>query len=102
MKDALTGVRPLVDNEPVAAVRQTKFFGDVARREEDLSQRPGVLHGGVVDSWDVALRNDEDVHRRHRADVLECDHVIVLENDVRGRFSEHDVAEETAGHGERA
>src|SRR5262249_20765517 len=50
---------------------------------------------------EVALRNDEQVHRSLGIQVLECEHEVVFVDDVRVALTEDDAAEH-AGRGHRS
>lgn len=78
MKDALSGVGPLVDDEPIAA-RKTEGHGDLFRGEQQVTERDRVagLHG--VDAGNVLARNHQHVNRRHGTDIPKCNDVVILE-----------------------
>jgi len=102
VKHALAGVRSLIDHESISTTGKAELLGNLPGRHEHLPQRLGVLRLDLVDPRDVKLRDHEGMHRGHGTDVLEGQHVGVVEDDLRGGLAENDVAEEAAGHGGRA
>ena len=84
MQHALARVRALVHDEAIPAVRQAQLLGHVARAEQYLAERRGVVRRRVVDAGDVHLGDDEHVHGRDRTDVAKRQHLGVLEDDLRG------------------
>jgi putative SOS response-associated peptidase YedK len=99
---ALPGVGPLVDDEPISALREPEAFRHLSRCKQELAEHLRVASLGLVHSYDVAFGNDQGMGGRDRPDVRECDDVVVLEHELRRSFSGDDVAEETAGHGAAA
>jgi putative SOS response-associated peptidase YedK len=98
VEHALPGVRPLVDDEPVTAIREPEAFGHLSRCKQELTEHFRVVSLGVLHPYDVALGNDQGMGGRDRPDVLECEDVIVLEHDLSRSLSGDDVAKETACH----
>jgi hypothetical protein len=72
VKDGLPRVAVAVEGRPIARLIDSPVLGD-ARREPDHPSHNRVVFGAeVVQCRDVALGNDEHMHRRFRFDVLEC------------------------------
>src|SRR5262245_31650679 len=98
MVDDLAALGPTVDAEPITALGQTPGFADRARRQEAASEELGVARLHRHDRAHVALGHDEQMDRRLRIDVLECEHRVVLVLDVAGRLARDDAAEHAVRH----
>ena len=69
------------------------------RPRRDASNRPGVVAGRqIVQRGDVPARDDQDMQRRLRVDVLERHQLIVLMDELAGNLAADDLAEEAVGH----
>ena len=55
------------------------------REHHDPSQHAGIVRRGVGQRRDVAFRNQHEMHRRDRIDVVEREHVVVLVH-LPGRY----------------
>ena len=75
------------------AVRRALLAGESPGEREHLAERLVLRHAGVVQRGDVLLRNDQEVHRRLRPDVVESEHVLVLVDLLRRDLAAHDLAE---------
>src|SRR5713226_358009 len=71
---------------------------EALRREQAAAERLGVRALHRHHRRDVALRDDQDVHRGLRVDVLEGEHRVVLVLDVRGLLARDDAAKDAVGH----
>src|SRR5262245_30731919 len=77
------------------------FPGQFACQRKHFPQRLVLLHGRVVQGGNVLLRDDQEVDRRGRPDVVERQHVLVLVHLLRRDLAAHDLAEDAvcvAGH----
>src|SRR6266850_4677728 len=82
MKDRLATIGVGVHDDTVASARDSRLLGDVARKQQQLAQRRGLL--GVVQRAHVRRGNDEPVRGRLRIEVLERQHAVGA-LDHRGR-----------------
>src|SRR5580692_6393379 len=57
VKDALTSVAPLVDDEPVAAVPEAELLGNLARSQHDATEHRRAVGTDVANPRHVHLRN---------------------------------------------
>src|SRR6266511_943447 len=71
---------------------------ELRRDAEQLPRERVVLRGEVVERRDVLARDDEQVHRRLRVDVLESHDVRVLMDELRGDLPLDDLAEQAVRH----
>src|SRR2546421_9367524 len=60
------------------AVRGALLAGETPGAREHFSEDGGVCVGHVGERVDVPFRDDHEVHRRDRIDVVEGEHVVVL------------------------
>jgi hypothetical protein len=92
--DALSSVRALVDDEPIA-VRQTQPLGDGLRGVQDVSVVTVVREIG--EPRDLLAGDDEHVDGGLRVNVAKGDDVLVLVNDVGRDLPLNDPCEQS-GH----
>jgi len=93
VKHFLPGVSPVVDHQPVAALGDALFAGNLGCDNEHTPQRRFVFRGRVVDGGDGLIGDDQDVNGRLGVDVSESRHLVILVNDVGGDFAFDDFAE---------
>ncbi len=94
----LLAVEPNVGHEAVSFFGHAELLGDLPGGLVDLAEDGRVLRRQGVGRRDVPFRDDQHMHRGLRADVVEGEHVIVLEYGVRGEFASHDLAEDAVAH----
>src|SRR5215831_8467145 len=99
VKDVLTGVGAAVHQEAVAGVSDASFGGDARRGEHEVADQLPVLGGHRVVGGDVLERDEEDVHRGLRADVVEGHATVIPHHELRGDLPIPDLAEHAVGHG---
>lgn len=72
--------------------------GQALGGEEDMACQRPVCLGQVLEGGNVPFRDDQEVHRRLRADIVKRDNFLVFVELARGNFPRHDLAEQTV-HG---
>src|SRR5215472_1319447 len=92
VEHALPRVGALIDDESISAFIQPKLLGNISCSEKHLSEQTGIVDSNLMNADDVLLWDDQRVGRRHRANVLERKHVVVLEHDLSGDLSRDDAA----------
>src|SRR4051794_25956046 len=101
VEDRLAGGLAVVDDDAVAVVFEVQVAGDLRDAVEGQADYARLALIERVERGDVAARDDEDVRRRLRVDVVEGDGDVVLEHLLRGDLAGHDAAEEAtviSGH----
>ena len=74
-------------------------LGDRSRQFEEVAQDRTVRRGEIRRRVrDVDLGDEQDVNRRRRVDVTECEHRIGLRNHRGGYLARHDRAEDAVAH----
>jgi hypothetical protein len=97
--NSLSGLWPLVHDEPVAIAIDLPLVGDPVRHLEKMNEHRCVSRLQVVDGRDVLFWNDEHMRRGNRTDVFEGDHLVVTEDLLRRDLSRKDLAEQAIlGH----
>lgn len=99
VEDALPGVRPNIEHQPVAAIGQPFFPGDAVRGAKEGGEQLGIERVRFIDAADVVARNHQDVRRRLGMDVAESDDLIVLIDDLSWDLARRDAAERALGDG---
>src|SRR5262245_36961054 len=99
MGNGLSAVTPVVDNEPVARLRDAEKRGDPGSFEKEMPDQALIVVGSDGDPWDGLLWDDEHVDRRLWIDVMKRQHTIVLVNDPCGYLFRNDFFKNGLGHG---
>src|SRR6185503_13046650 len=86
---------PGVQDDP-EAIGRALLPGELSRERKHLAERLVLSHPGFVQRRDVLLRDDEQVHRCLRADVVEREHIFVLVDPLRRNLAAGDLAEDAA------
>ena len=81
MEDGLAGVAVRVEHRPEAAGRDAAILGDRRGASDDFPHNLIVTLGELVERRDVPFRDDQDVRRPLRVDVVEREDAIVFVND---------------------
>ena len=95
---ALTGVGPMIGDEPIAALADAECSAHGACREEHVAEQQRIVVAGGIDRSDVSFRNHQRVHRSLRRQVAKGEHVVGFVDHVGRDLARHDAAEQ-AGHG---
>ena len=92
MKNILPSHAPGIDDgaEPV---RRSLLGCQPVCKQQHLPQHLLVAFIDLRQRVDVLLRNQHEVHRRHRVDVVECQDLVVLVHLAAGDFTPDDLAE---------
>ena len=78
VEHGLTGGGVTVEHRAVSAFGESALGGDCSRTADHRTHEGIVAALDVVHRRDVFARNDEDVHRRLRIDVVEGDKAVVF------------------------
>src|SRR6266699_5112171 len=78
VEDALPRIRADVGDKAVAALADAQVARNLCRRCEDRCQHWPILSRQVRHRGDVTPRNEQDMLRRLRVDILKRDHILVL------------------------
>ncbi len=98
VRDRLARVRAVVDHE-AEAVGELEFFCDQLGDVDEVAEDVFVVRSRLGHARNGPLRNDEQMNRRLRLDVVEDDAVFILVLDFRGDFAVDDFLEKGLGHG---
>ena len=93
--NALAGLRPSVENQPIAVSHNLPLVGDAIRDGDQPGHKFMVLGPEVVDGGNMLLWNDQDVGWRDRLNILEGDHLVIAIDLASGYLTGEDLAEET-------
>src|SRR6185369_6987303 len=77
VEDRLPRVAPAVHHHPVPALPVAALLGDLGGGDEEVADLLAVLQRQVVDAGDVLERDEQDVDRGRRPDVLEAQAQLV-------------------------
>lgn len=97
MRDGFARVGAVVDDDAKAG-GEVEFSRDPAGGGEQVAEQRFVAGGGFGDARDELFRDDEQMDRRLRLDIVEDDTVFVLEFDFRGDFAVDDFLKDGLGH----
>jgi hypothetical protein len=91
MGDRLASISTLVHHHAIATFFEIEVTGNLGRHHEQVSGQRRVHFINLGDTTDVAHRNDKDVRRCLRGEVVECNGVVITMDDpcrdVAGRDS---------------
>ncbi|EEF60490.1 hypothetical protein Cflav_PD3460 [Pedosphaera parvula Ellin514] len=83
MRDRLTSVRTVIDDETVTGILDSQFVGDFCSLEEQVTQKLGIIRFRIGDARNDFLRNDQRVSGGTGFNVPKGEHEIIFVNDVR-------------------
>ena len=98
MRDAFARVWPIVDDQPVAGLREAKLFCNLRSFQKEVSKQGFVPGGGVGDSRDWFARDDKDMHGRLWPDVMKRHNFIVLIDNPCGQLAVGNLLEKGFAH----
>ena len=98
MKHRLSGVALTVQDRAVPALGIAMLFGQRCCAPDHGPDEVVVARSQVVQRRDVLPRNDEDMKRRLRTDVLERDQILILVDEVARDLASDDLAEQAVAH----
>ena len=99
MRDSLSGVRPVVGDDPVAAVMEPGIGGDARGQSERVRRDVPITATHFSQGREVLSRHDEHVHWRLRVKVTEGDVVLALGDELRTELTARDAAKDAIGDG---
>lgn len=97
--DGFAGVGAIVNHDAKAG-GEVEFLRNHAGNDEEVAEDGLVFGGGFADARYQFFRDDEEVRRRLRLDVVENDTAVVLVFDFGGDFAIDDFLEDRFGHGQ--
>ena len=98
MGDAFASIGAVVDHD-AEPLGEPKFFGHLAGDDEQVAEHRLVGLAGGLEADDFLLRNNQQMHRCLRLDVMDDDAAIVLMLDFGGNLAGDDALENCLGHG---
>lgn len=98
MKYRLAAVRVCVDHDAIAGIGKPLFTRDLSRRIKEMPERTFMFAGSFIQRRNVLARDDENVRRRLRAEVVKGDTNIVLVDLLRGNLARRDLTKNTLAH----
>jgi len=86
MKDRLSGITAVVDDHPIATIIEPALFSKRLRNEEQMPDELAVYVFNTVNVLDMLFRHDQNMDRRLRVDILECDSMFVFVDQFGGHL----------------
>lgn len=86
MGHGLTGMRPVVDHEPIA-VGEIELLRDIASREEQVPEHRLIVRDCLADARYRLLRDDQQMGRRLWLDIVDHEAKLVLVFDLGRDFA---------------
>ena len=99
MGDGFSAVGAVVDDEAVAAGVQFQLAGDFLGGGEKVAEDGVVFRGDSGVAGVVLFGDEEDMNGGLGGDIAEGEDLIVLVEDVGGKFAVDDPLEDRFGHG---
>ena len=94
MKDRLSDFAAVVDNQPISIIVEPALFSKRLRNKEQMPDELAVYMFDAVDVSDMLFRNNQDMDRRLRVDILECDSMLVFVDQFGGHLFFNNSAED--------
>ena len=101
MLDGLAGILAHIGDDAVAVV-EALLLGELCDDREHMAQQSAVSLSQRSGRGDVLFRDDEEMHLGLRGDVVECHHLLVLIELLRGVLPRCNFAKQTIFHGNRS
>lgn len=99
MIDRLPTLAVAVEHQPEAPLRDAFLPGNLVRDQQEMPEQPIVVLSRIQKRREVSARNDQDMDRGLRMDVLEGHGLVILIDDLAGKFSCRDPAKEAGLQG---
>ena len=99
MRDGLTGVRSVIGDDPIASIIEPVLAGDARRQRQRVRRDVPVIDADIAQGREVLSRHDEHVDRRLRVQVAKGDVMFALRDELRGKLTVRNAAEDAIGNG---
>ena len=96
--NAVQGVLPDVEHQPIAAIRDPHRRGTRSSGDEHLGHDVAMVRGDFCGVGDVVSRDDEEVNRGSRIDVVEGVGALGRQHLFRRDLAGEDLAEQAVSH----
>src|SRR5690606_36403740 len=100
MENRLAAIGVRICDDSVTGVRKTFVAGDLCGRQHQMSDKLLLILSRGIERLDMHTRNDQNMRRSLRLDVIERDAPVVFVNDASRNGSFDDLAKYTVliGH----
>lgn len=98
VEDGLPCIAVAVPDKPITLLRVADLLRILRRRDDQVADSLRVCSGKIVQGIDVLDRNEEHVHRRFGANVLETDAVLIAVDDLSWHSTVANPAEDALAH----
>lgn len=98
MRDRFSGIRTIVDHEPVSRGFDAQLFGDLRSLQKHVAKDRVIFRPSVGDTRNRFFGHDQGMNGSRRLDVTEGDHQVILVNDIRRNFARGDFLEKRFAH----
>jgi hypothetical protein len=92
--DFLSAVCAGVDKNPIAAFGNPELTGQLLHYLEDFTNQWLIVGLHFICGHNMLSRDNQNMHRRDRIDILESHKIIVFKNKVCGNFSTDNLTED--------
>jgi hypothetical protein len=94
MGHRLPGVRPIVGNNAKATRQKPLLLGDSSRQRQRIRHDLGVTGPMGSQRWNVAARDDQDMHRRLRRQIPKRNAMRALGNEFGPQLAARDATKD--------
>jgi hypothetical protein len=95
MKNRLPGISPVVDDQAISSLVKSPLLGKVSGDEEQVPDKLAISFVHTLYVPDMFIGHNQDVRRRLRIDVFECDGHIIAVYELRRDLAINDLAKKT-------
>lgn len=99
VKNTLAGVGTAVVDDPIARVGDSGLPGGAGGEQQEVAEKLAVLCLGSVERSQVPARDDQEMHRGLRVQIVENYGPVVLENDACRCLTGGNPTEDAVTHG---
>lgn len=100
MRDRFSSIAPVIDDDPVTALRDPELFSDFTSREKHPAEQRGIAFGSFRESGNEAFWDDKRVDGGLRVYVAKGKELIGFEEDLSGDLASSNFFKNRHGTGE--
>ena len=98
MRHRFASIRAVVEHQPVAALLEPEFLRHIGGLEQQVPQHLMIRRRSFSNARDGLFRNQQNVGRGLRSDVMESENKIIFIDNLRRDLSRNDLFEKSFAH----
>jgi hypothetical protein len=89
----LSCIPPDIGHDSISGLRKPMLMRDLLAKQQEASQQVAIFMRRIMERRHVAFGDDQDMNRRLRIDVAECQRMFILKDNISRNGSFDDSAE---------